>query len=101
MQVKHPKTLLVLVAEAAIERALLELARERGAQSWTVMDVRAAGVEGQREGSWEADRTVEIRLVCEPAVADALAAEVMAHYAPNYQVALYFAAVQVLRPDRY
>lgn len=101
MQAKHPKTLLVLVAEAAIERTLLELARERGAQSWTVTDVRAAGVEGEREGRWEADRTVEIRLVCEPAVADALAAEVMARYAPHYQVALYFAAVHVLRPERY
>ncbi len=101
MSPKHPKTLLVIAAEAAIERALLREARELGAQAWTVTDVRSAGIEGLREGQWEADRTVEIRLVCEPDVADAIAAQVLAEYAPNYQVAMYFAAVSVLRPDHF
>jgi nitrogen regulatory protein P-II 2 len=101
MHTKHPKTLLVVVAEGALERLLLEEARAQGAQAWSVVDVRCGGVEGVREGSWEADRSVEIRLVCEPAVADALADTVMQRFAPHYQVALYFAPVQVLRPDRY
>ncbi len=98
---KHPKTLLVIAAEAVIEKALLRDARERGAQAWTVSEVRSAGREGQREGAWEADRTVEIKLVCEPEVADAIAGHVLAEYAAHYQVAMYFVPVDVLRPDRF
>jgi nitrogen regulatory protein P-II 2 len=98
---KHPKTLLVIVAEAAIERSLLRDARERGVQGWTVSDVRGAGQEGEREGAWEADRTVEIKLVCDEPVADAVAEHVMTHYARHYQVAMYFSQVAVLRPERF
>jgi len=98
---KHPKTLLVIVAEAVLERALVREARERGAQSWTVAEVHGAGREGVREGDWEADRTVEIRVICDAPVADAIAEHVMATYAAHYSVTMYFAAVQVLRPDRF
>jgi nitrogen regulatory protein P-II 2 len=98
---KHPKTLLVIVAEAALEKALVRDARERGAQGWTVVEVHGAGLEGVREGAWEADRTVEIKLVCDATVADAIAEHVMATYARHYAVALWFADVQVLRPERY
>lgn len=98
---KHPKTQLVIVAEAVLERLLVRDARERGAQAWTVTEVHGAGREGEREGDWEADRTVELRFICDEAVADAIAQHVMAAYAPNYSLALHFAQVQVLRPDRY
>lgn len=98
---RHPKTLLVIVAEAALEKALVRDARERGAQRWTVTEVHGAGVEGVREGAWEADRTIELKLICEAAVAEAIAEHVIARYAANYAVALYFADVQVVRPDRF
>ncbi len=98
---KHPKTLLVIVAEAALEKNLVRDARERGAQGWTVSEVRSAQLEGLREGAWEADRTIELKLICESDVADAIAAHVLASYAPHYGVALYFGDVAVLRPERY
>jgi hypothetical protein len=98
---KHPKTLLVIVAEAVLERTLVRDARERGAQGWTVTEVHGAGREGEREGAWEADRTVEIRFICDEPVADAIAEHVLKNYAPHYSVALHFAQVQVLRPERY
>lgn len=99
--VKHPKTLLVIVAEAALEKPLVRDARERGAQGWTVAEVHGASLEGVREGAWEADRTIELKLICEPAVADAIADHVIATYAKHYAVALYFADVKVLRPERF
>jgi nitrogen regulatory protein P-II 2 len=98
---KHPKTLLVIVAEAVLERQLVQDARERGAQGWTVTEVHGGGHEGVREGAWEADRTVELKVICDAAVADAIAEHVLATYAPHYSVALYFSAVAVLRPERY
>jgi len=98
---KHPKTLLVIVAEAAIEKSLVNDIRERGAQGWTVSEVHGAGREGVREGTWEADRTIEVKVICDEAVADTIAEHVLATYAQNYSVALYFSSVWVLRRDRF
>ena len=98
---KHPKTLLVVIAEAVLESRLVRDAQRLGAQSWSVSEVHGAGREGLREGAWEADRTIELKVICEEAVADAIAAHVLAQYAPDYGVSMYFSAVQVLRPDRY
>ncbi len=98
---KHPKTLLVIVAEAALEKALVRDARERGAHGWTVTEVRSAGLDGVREGDWEADRTVEVKLICEPAVADLIAQHVLTTYARHYAVAMTFSEVSVLRPERF
>ena len=101
MTSKHPKTLLVIVAEAVLEKNLVRDVRELGAQGWTLTEVHGAAREGIREGAWEADRTIEMKVICDAAVADAIADRVMATYAPNYSVAMYFSAVAVLRPDRF
>ena len=98
---KHPKTLLVIIAEAALEKALVSDARERGAQRWTVTEVHSAGLDGVREGAWEADRTIELKLICDAAVADAIATHVLATYARHYAVAMSFSQVTVLRPERF
>jgi hypothetical protein len=98
---KHSKTLLVIVAEAALEKSLVRDARERGAQSWSISEVHSAGREGVRQGDWEADRTIELKLICDAAVADAIAEHVIATYAAHYAVAIYFSEVKVLRPERY
>lgn len=101
MTTRHPKTLLVIVAEAVLEKSLVRDARERGAQGWTVGEVHGAGLEGEREGAWEADRTIELRVICDDHVAEAIAEHVLATYAPNYSVAMYFSPVQVFRPHRF
>lgn len=98
---KHPKTLLVIVAEAVLEKALVRDARERGAQGWTVTEVHHAGREGVREGDWEADRTIEMKVICDGEVADRIAEHVLSTYASNYSIAMWFSEVAVLRPDRY
>ena len=99
--VKHAKTLLVIVAEAVLEKSLVRDARERGAQGWTIGEVHGASHDGVREGAWEADRTIEMKLICDSAVADEIAEHVIATYAPHYAVSLTFSEVSVLRPQRY
>ncbi len=99
--VRHTKTLLVILCEAALEKALVRDARAAGAQGWTMTDVRGGGSDGVRDGSWEADRTIELKIICEPAVAEAIAAQVLAQYTPNYALAMYFSPVEVLRPERF
>jgi nitrogen regulatory protein P-II 2 len=103
---KHPKTLLVIFAEAALEKRLVADAKRFGVSGYTIWDVRgASGLDTPeattREGAWEADRTIEMKLICTPAVADTLAEHVLAQYGANYGVTLYFADVQVLRERKF
>jgi nitrogen regulatory protein P-II 2 len=99
--IKHPKQLLVIIAEAALEKRLVADVRQAGALGYTVHDVRGGSAESTREGRWEADRTIELKVICEPAVADAIAEHVLASYAAHYGLTLFFADVSVLRPDKF
>ena len=98
---RHPKTLLVIITEAAIEKALVRDARRLGAHGWTVGEVRGGRLDSVRDGDWEADRTIELKLICAPEVADAIADHVLSTYAPHYALAMYLSDVRVLRPQRY
>ncbi len=101
MITRHPKTLLVIVAEAALEETLVRDLLREGAMGWTVSDVRGGGSEGVREGAWEADRTIELKVICDAAVAESVAAHVLATHARHYGVSMYFSEVSVLRPEKY
>jgi hypothetical protein len=48
-----------------------------------VTEVHDASLEGVREGAWQADRTVEIKLIRDNAVADAIAEHVKENRAPR------------------
>jgi hypothetical protein len=98
---RHRKTLLVIVAEAALEKALVRTAREHGAHFWTVGEVHGAGREGVRDGDWEADRTIEFKVLGDDAVVDTIARHVLDTWTPHYSVGMYFSDVSVLRPDRF
>ncbi|MCS6943961.1 MAG: transcriptional regulator [Sutterellaceae bacterium] len=97
----HQKTLLVVIAEATLEKALIRDARAVGAPGNTNTEVRGGGERGEREAAWEADRSIEMKVICEGAVAQRLAEHVLACYAPNYAVTLFTAAVGVFRPEKF
>lgn len=98
---KFPRILLVLITEAALEKRLIAESLGLGAHGYTVHDVRGGSQLGTREALWEADRSIEMKLICSPEVADAIAAHVMATYVPHYSLTLYFANVEVLRPEKF
>jgi nitrogen regulatory protein P-II 2 len=98
---KHARTLLVIISEAALEKRLVADSQRLGAQGYTVHDVRGGSRLSTREALWEADRSIELKLICTPEVAEAMAEHVMATYAPNYSLTLFFADVAVLRPEKY
>jgi nitrogen regulatory protein P-II 2 len=97
----HPKKLLVVITEAALEKRLIQDAKRLGAQGYTVYDVRGGSQQATHEGAWEADRMIEIKIICDDAVAQAIAEHVMAQYAANYGVSLFFTDVQVIRPQKF
>lgn len=97
----HRKKLLVIVTEASLEKALLQDIRRLGAQGYTVHDVRGAGAAGTREGTWEADRTIEVKVICDAEVADRIGQAVLQAYGDHYGLSMFFADVTVLRAGKY
>ena len=98
---KHPKKLLVIFAEAVLEKRLVADAKRFGAHGYTIWDVRGGSEGGARQGSWDNDSTIEMKTICSPEVADALAAHLLAEYAQDFSLTLYFADVAVLRNEKF
>lgn len=97
----HAKKLLVIIAEAALEKQLIRDVRHFGAHGYTISEVRGGGEGGDREARWEADRSIEMKVICDESVASTLAQHVLADYAPNYAVTLFTADVGVFRPQKF
>ena len=98
---KYPKKLLVIIAEATLESVLVERVIALGAHGYTVHPVRGRGSTQTREGAWEADRTIEMKVICDEAIADQIANEVLDAYGADYALTLFFADVAVLRASKY
>ena len=98
---KHQKKLLVIITEAVLEKPLIADAKRLGAQGYTVYDVRGGSQHTTHEGSWDADRMIEMKIICDEAVADALASYVIDQYSSNYGVRLFFSSIEVIRPQKF
>ena len=98
---KYPKKLLVIITEASLESALMTRVMSLGAHGYTVYPVRGRGSTETREGAWEADRTIEMKVICDATLADQIAENVLDAYGANYALTLFFADVEVLRAGKY
>jgi hypothetical protein len=97
----YARKLLVILAEAVLEKTLVEDARRLGAQGYTIVDARGGGRHGEREGEWQADRCIHMEIICDEATAQALAEHIRTRYFAHYGISLYFADVGVLRPGKF
>ena len=97
----HARKLLVFIAEAALEKDLVRDARAFGAHGYTLSDVRGGGARGEREAAWEADRSIEMKVICNESVAERLAQHVLATYAPNFALTVFVTDVGVFRPQKF
>lgn len=97
----HPRTMLVTIAEAALERSLIRDARAFGAHGYTIADVRGGGERGDREARWEADRSIEMKVICDQATALTLAQHVLESYADNFAVTLFTTEVGIFRQQKF
>lgn len=96
----HARKLLVIITEAALEKQLIRDARQFGAHGYTIYDARG-GEHGEREAALDADRMVEMKVICEESVASTMSAHVLASYAPHYAVTMFAADVGVFRPQKF
>ena len=68
--IKHSKELLVIIAEATLEKMLIDDVKKLGAHGYNITEVRGSGDSGDRDGIWEADRTIRMEVICETRVAE-------------------------------
>ena len=54
-----------------------------------------------KEAAWDIDRMIELNVVADEAVIDALANHLLEHYAPNFALSMFLSDVQVLRPHKF
>jgi nitrogen regulatory protein P-II 2 len=97
----HPKKLLVIIGEGALEKFLVRDIKQFGANGYTIADVRGGGTHGEREAAWEGDRSIRMEVICDEAVAKKIAEHVLNVYAVNFSLSLYFGDVAVIRGDKF
>lgn len=97
----HNRKMLTIITESILEKPLIAEALRCGAHGYTVHDVRGAGEHGAREQLWEADRTLEIKVICTEEVANQIADKVLATYAQNYRIAMFMLDVGVFRANKF
>ncbi len=95
------RTLLTVVCESSIETRVLADARRLGAHGSTASDARGWGQHGERNGGWPMSGNVRIDILCEAAVADAIAAHLQENYFRSYAMICYLSEVSVLRSDKF
>ena len=96
----HPRKLLIVIAEAALERQLVADVKRLGAHGYTVIDVRGGGARGDRGADWDADRSIQMEVICDDAVAEAIAEHIHLTYFDDYAVTVFITEVGVLRPAK-
>lgn len=96
-----PRRLLTIVTEALLERELLAEFEALGVRGYTITDARGKGGRGNRQSDWAQEGNVRIEIVCEPALADRIAARLRERYYDHYAMILYLQDVSVLRPDKF
>ena len=97
----HLRKLVSVICEAALERQLVAEAQLLGIGGYTISDVRGGGTHGVRGGEWEAERSIEFKVVCEGAAAERLSHTLMERYGTHFALVLYASDVGVLRAGKF
>jgi hypothetical protein len=95
------RRLLTIVTEAVLERELVAEFDTLGVRGYTITDARGRGGRGTRKSDWAQEGNVRIEVVCEPAVAERVAARLRDRYYDHYAMILFMQDVSVLRPDKF
>jgi len=97
----HARKLLTVIAEAALERKLIEASLALGIGGYTISEVRGGGAHGVRAGEWEGERSIEFKVLCDADAADRLAGAIMERYSRHFALVLYTTDVGVLRSEKF
>ena len=98
---QFPRRLLTVVTEAVLERDLVAELESLGVRGYTITEARGKGSRGRRQSDWAQEGNIRIEIVCEPALAEQVAARLRDQYYDNYAMIVFLQDVSVLRPDKF
>ena len=98
---QFPRRLLTIVTEAVLERELVAELEALGVRGYTVTDARGRGSRGRRSSDWAQEGNIRIEIVCEPSLAERVAARLRERYSDPYAMILFLQDVSVLRPEKF
>ncbi|MBU1329837.1 MAG: transcriptional regulator [Gammaproteobacteria bacterium] len=97
----HTRSLLTVIAEAALEKKLVTDLEQLGAPGWTISDARGRGGRGVRSAGWEAEGNIRLEIICNRELAERIASHLQAQYYADYAMVCYLSQVEVLRPEKF
>jgi nitrogen regulatory protein PII len=97
----HTRSLLTVIAEAALEKKLVTDLEQLGAPGWTISDARGRGGRGVRSAGWETEGNIRLEIICSREVAERIATHLQTRYYDHYAMVCYLSQVEVLRPEKF
>lgn len=92
--------LVTIVAEAVLEKRLLEEIRRQGAKGYTLTEARGEGSRGLRTMDWEG-QNIRLEAIVSEGVAERILQVLQEHYFPYYAVIAFVENVEVVRGHKY
>lgn len=94
------QTLVTIVTESVLEKALVKEFDKLGVQGYTVSESHGKGESGTRIGDWEPNRNTTLQVVCDRAAAEKLLTILHDNYETDYAFFAYLAKVEVYQYDK-
>ena len=95
------RKLLTIICETDIERKLSDDVMALGAHGYTVTEARGRGAGGERDAAWGPSGNIRMEVICDAAVAQAIAERLRKNYFDHFSMVLYLSDVEVLRDDKF
>lgn len=92
--------LVTIVAEALLEKRLIEEVRHQGAKGYTLTEARGEGSRGLRTMDWEG-KNIRLEVIVSEEVAERILGVLQESYFPYYAVIAFVENVEVVRGYKY
>ena len=93
--------MLTIICETDIERKLAADVMALGAHGYTVIEARGHGAGGERDAAWSPSGNIRMEVICDAAIAHAIAEHLRKTYFDNFGMVLYMTDVEVLRDKKF
>jgi len=97
----HAMKRITIICEAIAREPVLRLAREAGAQGWTLWEVQGSGSQGPRLADIPEFTNIHVEIILQPASAQALLQRLGADLFPQFAMVAYETDIRVLRSSKF
>lgn len=99
--VTHPMKRVTIVCEKFAREPVLALVSEMGAHGWTLWEVEGSGNQGARTADIPEFTNIQIEVIVQPRVAEALLGGLQQRFFPRYAMIAWESDVRVLRAGKF